>query len=203
MGADNNKMCRGIRQGAKAAGVLAGLMICLLAWQGAALARDLDDDPDYGLELARQVIELSGLKNAIRHQMWETAKAVDKASGGRYIKNLNFKLTAEQIKIFIETVADTNWQFKKEAIVAGLAQAYAKFYSLDELKGMIAFYQSELGQKINMLTMILAQETSDIMKAADKKFERKIKASDSFRAEFLAELYRNMPIDIRMKFKKE
>lgn len=91
-------------------------------------------------------------------------------NGSKESYDMVFEQIVGQLKYSMPNVSDENWAkvkadvFDKQIIELNkkLVPIYKKHFTHDEIKGIIAFYQTEVGKKMAQKSAILAQESMAI-----------------------------------------
>jgi hypothetical protein len=91
-------------------------------------------------------------------------------NGSKESYNMVFEQMVGQLKYSMPNVSDENWTevkadvFDKQIIELNkkLVPIYKKHFTHDEIKGIIAFYQTEVGKKMAQKSAVLAQESMAI-----------------------------------------
>lgn len=91
-------------------------------------------------------------------------------NGSKESYDMVFEQIVGQLKYSMPNVSDENWAkvkadvFDKQIIELNkkLVPIYKKHFTHDEIKGIIAFYQTEVGKKMAQKSAVLAQESMAI-----------------------------------------
>ncbi len=91
-------------------------------------------------------------------------------NGSKESYDMVFEQIVGQLKYSMPNVSDENWAkvkadvFDKQIIELNkkLVPIYKKHFTHDEIKGIIAFYQTEVGKKMAHKSVVLAQESMAI-----------------------------------------
>lgn len=91
-------------------------------------------------------------------------------NGSKESYDMVFEQIVGQLKYSMPNVSDENWAkvkadvFDKQIIELNkkLVPIYKKHFTHDEIKGIIAFYQTEVGKKLAQKSVVLTQESMAI-----------------------------------------
>ena len=72
--------------------------------------------------------------------------------------------TPEELRLAMKVAAETTATITREQLVEAMAEGYAVSLSLDELKGVLAFYESPAGKALRREQDRINQETSAQMR---------------------------------------
>jgi hypothetical protein len=123
---------------------------------GASAAEDLTPEKRQGIV---KLMEVTGASNA--GQVF--SEAIIKQMAG-ILKQARPDLPDELFKILEEEVnkATREAMIEKDGFIELSVMIYHKYFSLDEIKALVAFYETPLGKKTSSLTPIIAQESMAI-----------------------------------------
>ena len=91
-------------------------------------------------------------------------------NGSKETYNMVFEQMVGQLKYSMPNVSDENWAKVKEDVFdkqitelnKKLVPIYKKHFTLDEIKNIVAFYQTETGKKLAQKNGVIAQESMAI-----------------------------------------
>lgn len=124
--------------------------------------------------------ELLAMKKASSVYQNVIPNIVQRTQAGLLQNNLNYQKDLEEVSLKLATELAP----RREEIGKGMAQIYATNFSEDELRGLIAFYKSPLGQKFLQTEPKAIQESFAFMNEWGTAFQNEV--SQRFKAEMKA-----------------
>lgn len=124
--------------------------------------------------------ELLSLKKAINLYQNAVPSVVQRVEQNLLQNNLNYQKDLEEIALKLAT----EFGPRREEIGKAMAQVYATDFTEDELKGLVAFYKSPLGQKLLDTEPKALQASSNYMNEWGASFSNEV--ANRFRAEMKA-----------------
>ena len=77
-------------------------------------------------------------------------------------------------KVWDDLVAEFKSEFSADTLIELSVPIYAKHYTHDEIKQLIAFYESPLGQKVTSVTPLIAKDAYETGAAHGRQLMRRI-----------------------------
>ena len=90
-----------------------------------------------------------------------------------------YELIIPQIKTLVPSVPDEWWDMFREnmdfdGLIMDLIPIYDKYYTLEDIQGMIAFYESPVGRKVTEVTPKMTAESMAVGQEWGRKIAEKI-----------------------------
>ncbi len=136
----------------------------------------IDPDPDQqpaGSAASPEAYRIAGEKEALTEEKRDLIFRLMEANGARESMNQIFSQIINQAPA--EVKGKYQELFKVDEIISRLAPIYAKYYTLRDLKELISFYKSPLGQKHISVTPAVMEET---LRETVKYFQAKMPPED-------------------------
>ena len=130
------------------------IVIALLIVFGVSHTAIAQEDYERRLELAREVVAVSGASEASLLMLESLSPSLEPAFRQQY-PNANDKAIANAVKHIIARFEDA-----MPEILEGTAAVYARKFTADELSELLEFYETPLGQKLLAEQVAIMNETS-------------------------------------------
>jgi hypothetical protein len=131
----------------------------------AAQIERIEYDPDLTEPLAEEEADKDGLTAGKR----DLIRQLITASGMR--RNVENSIEQAVMKMPLERRAEMAELFRAEEVIEAIMPLYGKYYTEEELKDLLEFYKSPVGQKV---TEVTPRITRDAMDATIRHFQEKL-----------------------------
>lgn len=124
------------------------------------------------LKAAKEAIEINCTMANIR-KLYDSRMAKYNEITDRYLSKATDQKAAKKVKesIFKAIHEEMNW----EGLQADAVKIYLDNFTLEDLKGIIAFYKSPVGQKILAVNPTINCQLSEVFTARSKEVDRRAK----------------------------